>query len=116
MCGRMTLHEVVRRPGPGKLHATLLQFLRRRRVLVLIALYRAVVDEVCDVEQHLAALHAFAGDLLGQGQKHTVHLDRERTRLALALTLPGGRLSKAGQVLLADPHIPGGVAGAGIVH
>ena len=51
---RMPMHKVVRRPGTRKLHPALLQLQRRRRILVLVPLHRLVIDQVRDVQQHLA--------------------------------------------------------------
>src|ERR1700694_648091 len=116
MVGAVAMHEVVWRPGPGKLHPALLQLLRGRRVFVLVAFDRLVVDQVRDVQQHLARLHPLAGNLLRQREEHTMHLDGQGTRLGLALPLPAGSLPQAGQVLLPNRHITGRVAGARIVH
>ena len=48
------MNEVVRWPGTGKLHATILELGGGRRVLVLVAGYGLVVDQVSDVEEHFA--------------------------------------------------------------
>src|SRR5690349_3736509 len=71
-----------------------------------------------DIQQHLAGFHTLTGDLLRKGEKHAVHLDRQRPRLRLTLTLTAGALAKAGQILLSDRQVPemSACAGAGIVH
>ena len=48
------MHEVIRGPGAGQLHATLFQLKGGRGVFILIPLDGLVVDEVCDVQKHLA--------------------------------------------------------------
>ena len=45
-----------------------------------------------------------------------MHLNRQSACFRLTLPLTAGALAKAGQILLADRHIAGRVAGAGIVH
>jgi len=118
---RMLVHvravdKVIRRPWPGKLHPALLQLLRRRGVLVLVTFYRLVINQMSDVQKHLARIHPLAGDLLGDGQKHAVHLDRESARFGLALALSARALPQTGQVLLSDGHISVGMARTGIVY
>ena len=56
----VAMHEVVWRPGARQLHPALLQLLSRRRVFILVPLYRPVIDQVGDIEQHLAGLHPLA--------------------------------------------------------
>lgn len=109
------LNEVIGRPGARKLHLTFLHLLHRRCVLVLIALHRLVIDQVSDIEKHLAGVHAPAGDLFRQRKEHAVHLDRKRPRLGLALALTAGALAKTRQVLLTDGHIAQRIAGTGVV-
>ena len=102
---RGAVDEVIRRPRARELHAAVFEFERRRGVLVLVALHRLVVDKVGDIKQHLASVHALAGDLFGERKEHAMHLDGERTGLGLPLTLAAGALAKAGQILLADGHV-----------
>jgi hypothetical protein len=45
-----------------------------------------------------------------------MHLDGECACLRLSFTLSAGALTQAGQVLLADCHVAGGIARAGVVH
>jgi len=78
---RGPMHEVVRRPRPRKLHSAILQFQGGRRVLILVPLHRLVIDQVGDIQQHLARIHPFAGNLLRQRKKHPVHLDRQSAGL-----------------------------------
>jgi hypothetical protein len=106
MLWRRAVHEVVRGPWAGELHAAIFELKRGRGVLILIPLHCLVVDQVGDVEKHLAGVHALTGDLLSQGQKHAMHLDGEGAGLGLALALTAGTLTQAGQILLTDRHIP----------
>jgi len=99
------MNKVVRRPWPGELHLALLHLLNRRAVLVLITLYRLVIDQVSDIQQHLARFHPLAGDLLGQRKKHAVHLYRQCPRLGLALTLAARALAQARKVLLTHRRV-----------
>ena len=48
------VHEMVRWPGAGELHAALFQLKGGRGVLILVALNRFVIDEVRDIQKHLA--------------------------------------------------------------
>ena len=102
-CG--AVDEVIRRPRARELHTAIFEFERSRRVFVLVALHGLVVDKVGDIEQHLASIHALAGDLFSEREEHTMHLDRESTRLRLPFALAAGALAKAGQILLADGHV-----------
>src|ERR1700761_5552485 len=68
------LHEVIRWPGPGKLHMAIFQLLAGAGVLVLITLNTFVVNQVSDVEQHLAGIHPAAADLLVKWAEHPMHL------------------------------------------
>ena len=70
-------------------------------VFVLVAFDALVVDEVGYIEENFAFSRAFAGDLFGDGQKHSVHLDLKCSCLGLAFALCGGRFAEAAQVFLA---------------
>ena len=48
------MHEVVRGPGAGELHTAVSEFKRRRGVLVLVTFHGFVIDEVSDIQKHLA--------------------------------------------------------------
>jgi hypothetical protein len=109
------MYEVVWRPWTGELHPALLQLQSGGRVFILIALNRFIINKMSDIKKHLSRLHPFAGNLFGNGKKHTMHLDGECTRFGLAFPLAAGALTQAGQVLLADGHVAGRVAWAGIV-
>lgn len=109
------LNEVIRRPGTGELHLAFLHLLHGRGVLVLVALDGLVVDQVGDIEKHLAGVHPPARDLFCQGKEHAMHLHRKRPRSGLAFPLTAGALTKARQILLSDGHIAQSIAWAGVV-
>src|SRR5882757_7931439 len=105
MLRRSAVHKVIRRPRPRELHPAILELLYGRGVLVLIPLHRLVVDQVSDIQQHLACIHSLAGDLFGEWKEHAVHLDRKRAGLRLALPLTARTLPQAGQILLSHGHV-----------
>lgn len=109
------LNEVIRGPGTGELHLAFLHLLHGRGVLVLVALDGLVVDQVSDVEKHLAGVHPPAGDLFCQWKEHAMHLHRKRPRSGLAFPLTAGALTKARQILLSNGHIAKRIAWAGVV-
>ncbi len=98
----LAVDEVVWRPGAGELHLAVFQLERGGRVAVLVALDALVVDEVGDVEEHLAGSVAFAGDLLVERGEHAMHLHGDGAGSGLAFALLGGVFAQAGEVLFAD--------------
>ena len=56
--------------------------------LVLVALHVFALDQMGDIQHHLAALRQPAADFFVQRQEEPVHLEAHRTRPRLALTLP----------------------------
>lgn len=105
LMGLIAVNEMIRGPRARELHLALFHLQHRGCVFVLIALHRLVVDQMCDIEKHLAGIHSPAGDLLRKREKHTMHLDRKGPRLGLALALATGALAKTGQILLTHSHI-----------
>jgi len=114
----VAVHEMIWRPRPGKLHPALLHHLQRRGIFVLVPLNGLVVDQVGDIQQHLARVCPLAGNFLLQRGKHTVHLYRERTRPGLALTLAAGAFPQPGQIFLAHAvrHSTVKLARTGVIH
>jgi hypothetical protein len=98
---RRTMDEVIRRPRAGELHLAVFQLYGGSRVAVLVALDALVIDEVGDVEQHLAGAIALAGDFLVERGKHAVHLNRDGAGAGLAFPLLGGVFAQAGEILFA---------------
>ena len=109
------LYEMVGRPGTGELHPALLELLSRRGVFVLITLHCLVIDQVRNIQKHLAGVHAFAGNLLGQRKEHAMHLHGERAGFGLAFPLAACALAQADQVLLANCHVSSRISRAGVV-
>jgi hypothetical protein len=99
---RQPVDEVVGRPGPGKLHLAVLQQFARGGEFVLVALHALRIDEMRDIQQHLAVVHGAAGDLLILGDEEALHLDCDGATLGLPLALPGSGLAQVGEVFLAD--------------
>ena len=93
MLWRVAVDEVVWGPGAGELHAALLQLEGRGGVLILVALDGLVVDQVGDVEEHLAGLDALAGDFFREREKHAMHLDGNGAGFGLAAR--AGRVAAA---------------------
>ncbi len=119
--GGVALDEVVGGPGAGELHAAVFQLVGGGRVFVLVTLDGLVVNQVSDVEEELAGVHALAGDLLGDGKEHAMHLDGEGAGFRLTFALASGAVAQAGEILLADGGFAGclvaaEVAGAGVVY
>jgi len=98
----LAMHEMVGRPGSGELHLAVFQLDRRGGVPILVALNVFMVDEVGDVEKHLAGAIAFAGDFFVEGGEHAVHLHGDGACPGLAFALLGGVFAEAGQILPAD--------------
>src|SRR5580658_9635878 len=92
---------MVGRPWAGELQLTLLHHGAGGRELVLVALNAFAIDQMRNVEQHLAAFSHPAADFLVERREHAVHLEAYRSRPGLALALPGGVFAKVREVLLA---------------
>lgn len=82
----------------------------------MIALHRLVINQMGDVQKHLARVHTLARDLFGDRKEHAMHLDGECTGLGLALPLAAGALAQARKILLADRHVASRIARAGVVN
>ncbi len=100
--GSQAMHEVIRRPWPGELHVAVFQEQAGGGVFVLVAFDALVIDQMSDIEQHFAAVHALAGDFLIEWAEHAMHLGRNRAGLGLALALAAGNFSQVGEIFFAD--------------
>ena len=69
--------------------------------LVLVALHALAVDQMCDIQQHLAAFGHAAAYFFVERREHAVHLEAHRACPGLALALTGCVFAKVGEVLLA---------------
>src|SRR5579859_711606 len=70
-------------------------------VLVLVPLNALAVDQVGDVEQHLAAFGEATADLFVQRIEHAVHLEADGAGAGLAFALAGGAFAEVGEIFLA---------------
>ena len=78
---------MVRRPRATHYDLNSRQMAARHLVAVLIFLHLLVVDEVGNVDQHVAGLYFAAADVLVERIKDLIHLDRKGAGLGLALSL-----------------------------
>jgi hypothetical protein len=93
--------EVVGRPGAGDLHLALAHDGAGGGELVLVALHIFAVDQVGDIEHHLAAFGEAAAYLFIQRHEQAVHLEADGAGAGLALAGAGGVLAQVAQVLAA---------------
>ena len=96
------MDEVVWRPGAGELHLTVLEQFARGGELILVSLHAFCVDQMRDIQQHLAIVHGAAGDLFILWHEEALHLDGDGATLGLPLALSGSGLTQVGEVFLAD--------------
>jgi hypothetical protein len=96
------MNEVVGRPRAGELEVALAHHRAGGRKLVLVALNAFAVDQVGNVQQHLAAFGHAAADFFIQRRKHPMHLEAHGAGAGLAFALAGGVLTQVGQVFFAD--------------
>jgi len=93
--------EVVGRPRSGKLQLALLHHGCGGGELVLVALDAFAINQVCDVQEHLAALGHPAADFFIQRREHAMHLETDSAGPGLAFPLTGGGFPEVGQVFFA---------------
>jgi hypothetical protein len=96
------MDEVVRRPWAGELHVALAHHGAGGSELVLVALDALAVDEVGDVEEHLATVGHAAADFFVERGEHAVHLEADGAGASLAFALAGGVFAEIGEVFFAD--------------
>jgi hypothetical protein len=70
--------------------------------LVLIALDALALDEVRDVEDHLAGFGEATADFFIEGHEEAMHLEADGAGTGLTLALAGSGLAKIGEVLATD--------------
>jgi len=103
-CVRSTsqaVDEVVGRPWSGELQVALAHHGAGGGELVLVALDALAIDQVGDIQQHLAAFGHAAAYFFVQRREHAVHLEADGARPGLALALAGSRLAQVGEIFLA---------------
>ena len=96
------MNEVIGRPGAGELHLAVLHHRAGGLEFVLVTLDALALDEVGDVEHHLAGFGEAAADFFIQRCEQAMHLEADGAGPGLALTLTGGCLSKIREVFAAD--------------
>jgi len=96
------VHEVIGRPGAGELHLTVAHHGTGGGELVLVALHVLAVDEVGDIENHLAGFGEAAAYFFVQRGEQAVHLEADGAGAGLAFALAGCRFTKVSEVATAD--------------
>ena len=96
------MDEVVGGPRAGELHVALAHHCAGGRELVLVALDVLAIDEVGDVEDHLAAFSEAAGDLFVEGHEEAMHLEADSTGAGLALASAGCGFAQVAEVFAAN--------------
>ena len=94
--------EVVGRPGARQLHEAFPHHGAGGGEFVLIPLDIFTVDEVGNVEDHLAVFGEAAADLFVEGHKQPVHLETDGAGTGLALAGAGSVFAQIGKILSAD--------------
>jgi hypothetical protein len=109
---------MVRRPGAGELHLAFPHHGAGSYELALIAFDVLAVDQMGNIQYHLAAFSQPAAYLFIQGQEEPVHLETDRAGARLALAGAGRALAQAGEILPSralDRHLPFALATAATV-
>ncbi len=113
------MDEMIGRPWARYLHLAIPQGGAGGSELVVVALHALAIDQMRNVQHHLAAFGKPAADFLIQWIEEPVHLEADRPRTRLALPLPHGVLSETGQIFAAHSlgrQMFGDLTGATIVH
>lgn len=92
------VNEVVRRPGAGELHVALAHQGAGAGEFVLVALYALAVDQVRNVQQHLAVVHQSAAHLFVERLEEPMHLETDGACSRLPFACARGVLSQMGQI------------------
>jgi len=100
-CPGEAVNEVVGRPWAGDLHLALAHDGACGGELVLVALNVFALDQVGDIEHHLAAFGQAAAYFFIQWHEEAVHLEADGAGTGLAFTGARGVLAQAAQVLTA---------------
>jgi len=90
--------EMIRRPGAGELHLAVAHHSAGGGELVLIALHVLAVDQVGDVEDHLAGLSEAAANFFIEGNEEAMHLEADGAGAGLAFALAGCRFAEIGEI------------------
>lgn len=96
------MDEVIGRPWTGELHLAVLHHRACCLEFVLVALDALALDEVGDVEHHLAGFGEATAYFFVQRHEEPMHLEADGTGAGLALALACCRFAKVGEVFAAD--------------
>ena len=96
------MDEVIGWPGTGELHLAILHHCARGLEFVLVALDALALDEVRDIEDHLAGFGEAAADFFIERHEEAMHLEADGAGTSLTLALAGSGLAKIGEVLATD--------------
>jgi hypothetical protein len=100
---RKPVNEVIRRPGARELHLALAHHGAGSCVFILVPLNAFAINQMGDIEHHLAAFREPAAHFFVKRGEHAVHLEADSPGSGLALSLTGGVLAKIREILLANP-------------
>ena len=95
------VHEMIRRPRAGELHLAVAHHGAGGGELVLIALHVFALDQVGDIENHLAGLGQAAAHFFIQGCKEAMHLEAYGAGAGLTFALAGCRFAEIGEIAAA---------------
>ena len=90
--------EVIRGPGAGDLHLAVAHHDAGGSEFVLVALHVLAIDEMGNVENHLAGLGEAAAYFLIQGCKEAMHLEADGASAGLTFALAGCRFTQIGEI------------------
>jgi hypothetical protein len=96
------MDEVIGWPGAGELHLAVLHHCARGLEFVLVALDALALDEVRDIEDHLAGFGEAAADFFIERHEEAMHLEADGAGTSLTLALAGSGFAKIGEVLATD--------------
>lgn len=93
---------MIGRPWTRELHVALAHSGACGCEFVLIALDALAVDEVCDIQDHLAVVHQPATYLFVERQKQSMHLETDGAGASLALAGAGSVFAQVAEIFAAD--------------
>ena len=111
------MHKMIRRPRAGELHLAVAHHRAGGGELILVALHVFAIDQMGDIENHLAGFGESAAYFFIEWHEEPMHLEADGAGAGLAFALAGCRFAKIGEIAAA--HLVwrelGKFAGAAIV-
>jgi hypothetical protein len=92
------VHEMIRWPGAGELHLAVAHHGTGCGEFVLIALHVLAIDEMGDIENHLAGLGEAAAYFFIEGNEEAMHLKADGAGAGLAFALARCRFAEIGEI------------------